>query len=90
MTLLGSASFSAQPSSIACPRNTTIKNCSTCSAQQSRAATPNRILLALHDFSRKYLRGRFCLQGFTVAFWICAGLRGEIRDAAEKFGEEIS
>jgi len=41
-------------------------------------------------FSWKFLRGCERLSGFVVAFWICAGLRAEFRDVAEKIGEEIS
>jgi len=27
--------------------------------------------------------------GFVVTFWVCAGMKTEIRDAAENFGEEF-
>jgi hypothetical protein len=27
--------------------------------------------------------------GFVVTFWVCAGMKTKIRDAAENFGEEF-
>jgi len=41
------------------------------------------------EISAIIFRVRAALMGFDVTFWACAGMRTEIREAAENFADEI-